>query len=229
MAVVVAGMAGCGSSDPQPAATVQTQATTTTTTAKPANAEPEGKLSAPEYRSTRGAYRILQRLEDSNDLNKLVRAGNRACTKITTQTELLAAVHADCVHSIRFLDRARQMVARKAECTRAAEAGDISCFAELFRSLGRSARVESVHAVRVNTVLRKRGIHGRCAAAIGTSNRQLRSARAVVHDALGAAHALEARNQATFMRATSRLKADLDGTDDGASAAKTMRQLRSCV
>jgi hypothetical protein len=219
-------LAACGSSDS--ASTTSAPATTTTAQApRPANAEPKGKLSRPEYRSLRAAYDALERLEKTKDLGKVVRVGSRACLKLTTQTELLAAVHADCVQAIRFLGKARQMVTRKAECTRAGQAGDISCFADLFRSLGRSARVEMVRAGAVNSVLHKRRIRGQCAAGIGTNKRELAAVRRVVHDALGAAHALEARNEGAFQRAASNLQVDLDAIDSG-SAGNTPRQLKAC-
>jgi hypothetical protein len=228
---LVCGLAACGGSDdPAPTQTAQatTTATTSTSTSTSTNAEPKRKLSRPEYDSIRSAYRLLLPLEKSNDIGKAIRAGRKACVRITTQTALLAAIHAECMQTLRFLGKGRQLVTRKAECTRAANAGDISCFAELFRGLGRSARVDTVRSAQLNAALRRRRIGGACARAIGSSKKELAAGRAVVHDALGAAHALEARRLEAFQRATARLQGELNQTNSAKSVAKGLRQLEAC-
>lgn len=221
-------LGACGSSD-EPAMISTAPTTTAAAAPKPANAEPKGKLSRPEYRSIHAAYKLLAPVENAKDLGKILRVGKRACVRLTTQTELLAAVHADCVQTMRFLGRAQLLVTRKAECMQAAQVGDQSCWADLFRGLGRSARVGTVRSAAVNGVLRKRGIRGQCADAIGTKKTELAAVRRVVHDALGAAHALEAKDQAAFLRATNQLQVDLNAADAGSSAEKTLRQLTTCV
>jgi hypothetical protein len=222
-------VAGCGGSDdPKPATT--TAATTPRSTAKPANAEPNGKLSRPEYRSLRAAYGLLAPLDDSKDYGKVLRAGRRACVRVTTQTELLATVHADCVQTMRFYSKAVAMVRRQAECTRAAQAGDTSCFADVFRSLGRSARVAGVRSAATNAALRKRAIRGDCAKAIGTDERELAAARDVHRAGIRAAHALEAKNKSSFENAVSRLTAALDRMDAADTSARDAhRRLKACV
>lgn len=172
-AALVIGAAGCaGSSDPQ-APLTQTQPSTDTTAAKPANAEPKGKLSRSEYRSIRAAFRLLAPLDKSDEVPKTLRVGNRACTKVTTQTDLLAAIHADCVQTMRFVRKAADVLTFKRECDEAAQAGDVSCWANLFRSIGRRARVAAVRSARTNAVLRKRSIRGRCAQALRTEEKQI--------------------------------------------------------
>src|SRR4051812_28709335 len=225
VAAFVVGLAGCDGSDPQATAPTRTSATRTTAT-EPTNAEPKGRLSPPEYRSIRAAYTRLASLENTHDVGKTLRVRTRACAKVTTQTGVLAALHADCFQTMRFYGKAAQLTTRKAECTRAAQAGDISCFAELFRSLGRSARLAAVRGAQTNAALRERRIRGQCARAIGTKKTSLAATRAVVRDGIGAAHALEARNEDSFRRAFSSLQVHLERTDGGGWARKALRQLR---
>jgi hypothetical protein len=225
--VAVAAMAGCGSGDSKVAST---GATSSTTTAQAKADGPQGKLSRDEYRSVAAAYKLLAPLNGSKNPGRTLRVAKRACSKVTTQTELLAAVHAECVQTGRFLEKAVALVRRQAECTRAAQAGDTSCFADLYRSLGRSARVAAVRGAGTNAALRKRGIDGACAKAIGTDPKVLAAARDVHRAGLGAAHALEAKNQGALQRASSRFTAALDRMDRAESPARVdLRLLKSCV
>jgi hypothetical protein len=231
LAVVAVAVAGCGSKDtPKPAATTSAQTSTSATAPKPSNAEPKGKLSAAEYRSVRAAYKMLVPLDNSKNLRKVVRTGTRACTKVTTQTELLATVHTDCVRIMRFYGKAAALVTRRAECIRAAQAGDTSCWADVFRSVGRSARLAGEQRAMVNKVLRKRAIRGDCAAALGYDRQELAVPRDVLRAGLGAAHALEAKNQGAFERAARNLTDALDRFDSGNSSMRdSFRRLKACV
>jgi hypothetical protein len=228
LVVTVLAFAGCGSKDSDTKTAASAATTSTTTSAKAAD-EPSGRLSRNEYASIRRAYRILEKLEGQSELGSGVRVVGRACAEVSRATALMDALRSECVATRRFLERARELRARPPGCTRAGQAGDVSCFAELFRNIGRSARVESVHAKRINSELRKRKIRGACADAIGSETKDIANTRQIVHDALGAAHALEARNEDSFRRASARLQVDLGEVDDGSSNAQAFRQLRACI
>ena len=233
LVAVTAGLTSCGSSSSKQATTSNGPASTTAsaTTTAPQAAQPVGKLSASEYGQIHGAMLELAKLDKLHGdkaLRKTLKIGRPACSKTGTETDLLAQFHSTCVQSFRFVSAAQRLFTHKAECTQAAQAGDISCWSDLFRSLGRSARVTVIRQQGLNGALRKRGIKGRCANAIGSTNKDIRSGHAVVHDSLSAAHALEARDKAAFLRATHRLDHDLNSGDGNNSADKALRDVATC-
>lgn len=226
MLVTALALPACGSKDsPQLVVT-----TTTPTTAAPKADEPKGKLSADEYRSLREAYEVLAPLDSVKLSRKALRSANRACSKMATHTELVSTVRADCMQTMRFYGKALAMATRESECTRAAQAGDMSCFADVFRSFGRSVRVAAVRAAATNNVLRKRAIGGDCARAIGTDVKELAAARDANRAGIAAAHAIEAKNKEALQRARDRLGAALDRMDSADQSSRAaLRQLKSCV
>jgi hypothetical protein len=218
-------LAGCGSSD-KTATTTAATATATKTVAGPA--EPSGKLSPQEYAQAKAALGQLAKIERTHNLSRAVVMSLPACRRLRVKTALLTALRANCVQVFRAVHAVAELERQTPTCTRDARAGDISCFSNLFRSIGRSTRASVVRSAQMNRELRRRRIRGACARALGSTSAQQANTRAITHDALSAAHALEARDDAAFRRAATRLDSDFTSPGSTQTFAIALRQLRAC-
>lgn len=232
VAALAAGLCACGSSNKQATTSnglSSTTASTTATTSQPA--PPKGKLTSAEYKAMVAATKRLDPLHNPKNLRRAIHKARPACAELTVPTELIRAEHAACGQVFRVLTALEALESRNAECTQAARAGDISCFSDLFRTIGRSSRVANLRDAAVSAATRRRGLKGACAKELATSSSDRRQTAAITHDALSAAHALEARDQAAFQRASARLKTDLQtiGSGGGSESPKqSLRRLATC-
>lgn len=218
--------AGCGSSDSKsPSPQTTTQASTTTATQK-AEA-PLGKLSAAEYREIHDAVTELAKVERSKSPARAVREVNAACDHLATETVLVQRIDSVCEQTVRAVRALRALETHKHECSQALNAGDVSCYSNLFRTIGRAARVYGVRGLALNAEVRHRRFAGACAKALGISRKDLANADATTHHAISAANAAERRDGDAFTRATARLQEDLQA-DDGGSPREDLRHLKSC-
>jgi hypothetical protein len=207
-------LASCGgSSKTTPSTSQDTTATTTTTVAEAS----VGHLSAAEYKSLRAMLLVFRKADGVKDAAATIRVLSPACRTLASapHTELIDASRSECAQILRFLMVAGRFVTNKAECTRAAQAGDISCFAVLYRSLAGTSRVLAVRGADLNARLRERKLPAACVREIGDSSRELGAYSTLSRNAHGAALALEARDQARLQRAL----AAIDGAFNTASAA----------
>lgn len=228
MAAAAAVLAGCGGSGDSKQTAPASPATQATTTDTPTAEAPTGRLSRAEYREVRAVYVALADLEGSTNLRSALRKGRPSCARLNTRTELIELFRATCAQAFRFFATIQELDASQRECAEAARAGDTSCFAQLFRSIARSARVAGVRERAFNRELRRRKIGGPCAKEIGASRTDLARRDAITRDAFAAARALEARDQARFQAAATRLQATLRFTSES-GPEETLRNLQTCL
>jgi hypothetical protein len=228
LTLLAAGLAACGSSSSTPSTGLSTPSTTATTTATPTEPEPTGHLSPAEYKAVHAGVVEIQRLEKvkKGDIKRGIRITKRACARFSVQTPLVQRLKSACAQAARLFVAVGGLQTHKRECTQALTAGDVSCYSNLFRAIGRSARVAGIREQAVNQEARKRKLRAACAKEIGGDKQDLADARAVTHDALSAAHAAEARDQAAFVRATNRL--DVDFKKDDETPQQTLRRIATC-
>jgi hypothetical protein len=220
-------LASCGSSDSS--STTPAVTTTSTTTQAPKLTAPAAKLSRAEYKSVRTALNRLARLEHVKSLGQAVRLTKAGCRRLSVQTTLVVRIRSACVQAARTFGAIHALDVHKRECTQALNAGDVSCYSNLFRSIGRAARVSGVRERAMNSEIRRRKLHGNCAKALVSDARGLKITDAMTHDAISAANAAERRDGEAFTRAGRRLQQDLEADTGGAGAKESMRKLRACV
>jgi hypothetical protein len=230
MLLAASALASCGgSSKTTPSTTQDTTAMTTTTTAAEA---PVGHLSAAEYESIHAMLVVFRKADGVKDAAGTIRVVRPACRTLASapRTELMDASRSECAQILRFLMVAGRFVTGKAECTRAAQAGDISCFALLYRSLAGASRVLGVRGAELNARLRERKLPAACAREIGDTTRELRAYKMLSRDAHGAALALEARDQARLQRALAAIRADFNtaAAADASAITSPARFARAC-
>lgn len=218
-------IAGCGDSDPPATTAVQTTTRTTPTTTQKADA-PIGKLSADEYRDIHGATARFAKAEGAGPA-KALRGLRSGCARFRTQTVLVQRMDDVCDQLVRTARAIRGLETHKRECTIALNAGDVSCFSNVFRSIGRAARVAAVRQSAMNREVRRRKLPRACAKAIGASEKDVIDANAIAHDAISAANAAERRDGDAFTRATARLDQDFN-SDDGSSSREDLKHLKTC-
>jgi hypothetical protein len=229
--VAASALASCGggSSKTTPSSTQSSPTTTATTTAAEA---PGGHLSSAEYDSIHAMLLVFRKLDGAKDAAATVRVVRPACRTLASapRTELMDATRSECAQILRFLTVAGRFVTGKAECTRAAQAGDISCFAVLYRSLAGASRVLAVRGAALNARLRDRKLPAACAREIGDSRRELRAYKTLSRDAHGAALALEARDQARLQRAVAAISGDFNNANaaDKSPITAPSRFARAC-
>lgn len=229
--IVALALASCGGSDDKPASIAATSVATTAK-APPAPAAPDGHLSAAEYESMR---KLTKRFDKLGHVRPPAAAGVRslrsACRGLAAapQTDLMVAERSMCNQAVRLLGVIARFSSEKErrECNRAAQVGDVSCFAQVYRSLAGSARVTAVRGEEVNAAARDRHLSAVCVLGVGFTKRGLDSYRVVARHARGAALALEAKDQARLNRALAAINADFKA-GGVQSAAATLRQLRAC-
>jgi hypothetical protein len=222
-------LGACGSSDSRTSTTAATGSTSSTSTKAPKVAEPSGKLSPSEYRAVRAVVMRTAKLEHVKSLAHAVRVTKAACRVLSVQTELVIRMKSACVQSGRTLAAIHGLELHKGECTRALNAGDVSCYSNLFRTIGRAARVSVVRERAMNSEIRHRRLHGRCAKPLVSTDADLKNAGAIAHDAISAANAAERRDGEGFTRATNRLQQDIEADTGGGSAKQALRKLKACV
>jgi hypothetical protein len=224
--IVAAALASCGGSDEKPATTAATSVATTTKAPTPP--APNGRLSAAEYETTREVVVRVGKLERSTT-KVSTRALQSACRAFASgpRTELMVVNRSGCVQLVRLLEAVRQFGTRKQECEQAAQAGDVSCYAQLYRALAGTARVLAVRGEQANAVVRTRRLAGACARVVGTSGQDLDGFRAIARHARGAALALEAKDEPRLRRAQAAIARDFQSRDDE-STAQILRWLRTC-
>jgi len=220
-------VAGCGSSGSKQSSSAATPTATTQTAATPKADGPRGKLSPAEYAQIHAAALQLTKLTKAPDLARAIKAAAPACDKVTAQTALAQSFHVTCVQAFKVFTRLSEVKTRKAECDRAAQAGDVSCYSNIFRAIGRAANVSRARERALNAELARRGIKGRCRDELGSSRKDLAAESAIGRDAIAAAHAAEARNGGRFQAAVNRLDADFGGLE-GESPQDSLRKLKSC-
>lgn len=227
LAGAVLALASCGSSES--AKTASGTQTSTTPTEAPKPAEPTRKLSPEEYDDVHASFEMLKPLTKAqDDPKRMIAIVRPACSRLRIGTGLVVAMRAQCVQAVRLLGAVRRLERETPLCTRHAQAGDVSCFANAFRLIGRSARVEMVREAAMDRELRRRHIRGACARSIGTSARDRETSASLTHDSLAAARALEARDEAGFQRAAARLTEHLDTPVDADVVEKALRDLKAC-
>lgn len=226
--IVAAALASCGGSADKPASTAATSVATTAK-APPAPAAPDGHLSPAEYDSMRGLVEEIGKLERIKDTKAGLHAVRSACRGFASapRTELMVANQSVCAQLVRLIRVVSRFDTQQKECQQAAQAGDLSCFAQLYRSLAGAARVIAVRAEAANAAGRKRHLASACARAVNTKPGEIDNYRSLTRDSRAAALALEAKDQARLQRALAAIKHDFD-YDNGESTAKTLRQLRAC-
>ena len=230
LAVTTLVIAGCGSKDSATMTTGASTPTTTTTTAPPKKAEePKGKLSAAEYKAARAAIKRTAKFKKGESVKRALRIIDAACGELTVQTELVQRLKSACVQQRRAVVAIGRLKTQKRECTVALNAGDVSCWSYVFRSIGRAARVSIVRERAINAEIRRRGLRGKCAEELRSSEKDLGNADAVVHDAISAANAAERRDGDAFLRATQRLQQDFDSGNDDTTPNEELRKLKTCV
>lgn len=228
LAVGVLVLSACGTKDSPTSST--TAATTTATTATPPKiTEPQGKLSPDEYKAIHAAYVRLAKLKGVDSMKQAVRITDSGCRPLTVPTGLVSRLRGACVQARRTFSAIHGLEVHKRECTQALNAGDVSCYSNLFRTIGRAARVATVREHAVNTEIRRRGLKGACADTLSTSRKELAADAAITHDAISAANAAERRDGAAFLRATSRLEADFKSDTGNETVRESMRKLKTCV
>lgn len=228
--IVVTALASCGGSGDKPATSAASSASTSTTTKAPAApAAPDGHLAAAEYDSMRGLVEELGKLERIKGTKGGLRAVRSVCRGFASapRTDLMVANQSVCAQLVRLIRVVSRFETQQKECQQAAQAGDLSCFAQLYRSLAGTARVIAVRAEAANAASRKRHLAGACARAVNTKPGEIDNYRSLTRDSHAAALALEAKDQARLQRALAAIKRDFD-YDNGESTAKTLRQLRAC-
>lgn len=223
--IAAAALAACGGSDDKPASTAATSVATTTK-APPA---PDGRLSAGEYDSMRGLVASVGKLEKLVGTKAGIRGVRSACRDFASapRTELMLANRSLCAQIARLLEVVGRFQSQQKVCEQAAQAGDVSCFAQLYRSLAGTARVLAVRAEAANGAMQERRLTGACARAVGTPRGDLAAFRAVARDARGAALALEAKDQARLQRALAAITRDFESVSDE-TTTETLRRLRAC-
>jgi hypothetical protein len=228
--VAVLVLAACGSSGSDATTTTGhvTQSATSSAPAPAKEPEPTGHLSPGEYKSVHAATMHLQGLEKTKNLQQAVRITRESCALLTTQTALVEHMKSICAQSVRLLAAVRGIKLHKGECNRALKAGDVSCWSNVFRLIGRAARVGGVRESALRAVVGKRKLAPVCAKEIAGGEKDLANTRAITHDALSAAHAAEARDQLAFIRATHRLDADFKRDGSHETARQTLRRVATC-
>lgn len=227
--IVAAALASCGGSADKSSTTAAATSVSTTTKAPPPPAAPAGHLSPAEYDSMRRLVSDLGKLDKAKGTAAGVRIARSACRKFAAapSTELMLANRSLCTQLVRLLVVVSRFSTQKKECQQAAQAGDVSCFSQLYRSLAGTARVIGVRAAAVNPLVRKRRLSATCARAVGTTKKDIDSYKSLTRHARGAALALEAKDQPRLQRALTALGHDFDSTGDQ-TTAKTLHQLRAC-
>jgi hypothetical protein len=237
--IVTAALAtGCGSgssafSTTRPAATATTATATrsTTTTAATPVAAPTGRLTASEYvlflRVTRAGDAGTRHVHNPR---KIVATLRRLCAMLDrgSPTRLVLADRRACPREIRWVRALLAFETEGAACKRAAAAGDISCYGELYWRIARATHPLVASAREVNAVLDRRAISGRCADGIGVASRgEIVSALATARDARLASQALYARNLPRYLVVGKRFAAELDKltSDD---SGNELEKIRTC-
>jgi hypothetical protein len=220
-------VAGCGSSSGG------TTSSTTTTTRPAAPAPPaqgpHGRLTADEYTTFLHVARLSDKSDKEKRLARQLALVKQECAIVSSpQTDLAAAFVRACPSVIRLFAALLALETETPGCRRAANAGDISCFAELFSRFGRAARVVVVRARAVNGTLAGRGLRGACADGLGVgSTKELQTLRSVARSARLASQALLARNQARYTAASEKL--DLNAAKlDSSSGGRDVAEVRKC-
>jgi hypothetical protein len=225
--IVAAALAACGGSEDKPLPKATTSVSTPTK--EPPAPAPDGHLSAGEYKSMQAIVTKLGKLEKIDDTAKGIRAVQSACRDFAAAppTKLTLANKSVCGQLVRLLRVVGRFESQQKECEQAAQAGDVSCFAQNYRSLAGTARVIAVRAEAANAEVRARHLTGECASEVGTKKKEIQQYRSLSRDARGAALALEAKDQARLERALAAIKQDFDSGDDE-STAESLRKLRAC-
>ncbi|MFL5894295.1 MAG: hypothetical protein ACJ76Z_04175 [Thermoleophilaceae bacterium] len=220
---------GCGSSSKKTAPTTTAAPTTTTSASKPPVA-PKGKLLPGEYAVLVKAARLGKKADHVKGLRAKQTVLHRECGLLAAApgTPLMQAQRRLCGRGVGLVAAVFAFTAQGRECKQAAAAGDISCYAQLFSQLARSARSVTASAYELNAALRRRGLRGRCAKGIGlASASDLKAAAAIGKSARGASQAAYARDEGRFQEAARQLDASFKDLDSGSNETE-LAQLRTC-
>lgn len=230
IAAAVLCVSACGSSSkPDTGTTAQPTTTTATAPAKPS--EPKAQLSADEYKALVRAQKVGLGVKHPSP-RKAMALIRKTCRELADApaTDLMVVERRGCARAQRFFAALFAFTTQKGECTKAVQAGDASCYGELFSRLARSTHsvISSFH--EVNAALRRRKIRGKCAAVVGLSSpKELRDAAALGHDARRASQLLYAHyDLAAYVAKVNAVGADINALDNGLSDKQQLARLRRC-